>query len=190
MARITVEDCIDKVPNRFDLVLLAAHRARALSKGAVITVEQDNDKPPVIALREIAEPTLPAGDLREGLLHSMQKQVDIDEPEAAAAPMLAADARPRLGRACERCHHLRQHRLRKTIEKKMSDDQIKGRGGRLPLRHSGVNEFDPLTIAAGSGQRSSRTVQHGSTGVHANNPRPRQFAAISNLVQPREPAAL
>ena len=99
MARITVEDCIDKVPNRFDLVLLAAHRARALSKGAAITVEHDDDdKPPVIALREIAEPTLAAGDLREGLLHSMQKQVDIDEPEAAAAPMLAADARPRLGR--------------------------------------------------------------------------------------------
>ncbi len=98
MARITVEDCIDKVPNRFDLVLLAAHRARALSKGAAITVEHDDDKPPVIALREIAEPTLSAGDLREGLLHSMQKQVDIDEPEAAAAPMLAADARPRLGR--------------------------------------------------------------------------------------------
>ena len=56
MARITVEDCIDKVPNRFDLVLLATHRARALIKGAAITVDQDNDKPPVIALREIAEP--------------------------------------------------------------------------------------------------------------------------------------
>jgi DNA-directed RNA polymerase subunit omega len=98
MARITVEDCIDKVPNRFDLVLLAVHRARALIKGAAITVNQDNDKPPVIALREIAEPTLPPADLREALLHSMQKHVDIDEPEAAAAPMLPADARPRLGR--------------------------------------------------------------------------------------------
>jgi DNA-directed RNA polymerase subunit omega len=98
MARITVEDCVDKVPNRFDLVLLAAHRARVLTKGAAATIEQDNDKPPVIALREIAEPTLRAADLREGLIHSMQKQVDIDEPEAAAAPVLAVDARPRLGR--------------------------------------------------------------------------------------------
>jgi len=98
MARITVEDCIDKVPNRFDLVLLAAHRARVLAKGAAPTVEQDKDKPPVIALREIAERTLPSADLREGLIHSMQKQADIDEPEAAAAPVLAADARPRLGR--------------------------------------------------------------------------------------------
>ena len=98
MARITVEDCIDKVPNRFDLILLAAHRARALTKGAAATIEQDKDKPPVIALREIAEPTLPPADLRERLIHSMQKQVDIDEPEAAAAPTLAVDARPRLGR--------------------------------------------------------------------------------------------
>jgi DNA-directed RNA polymerase subunit omega len=68
MARITVEDCVDKVANRFDLVLLAAHRARALSKGAAITIEQDNDKPAVIALREIAEQTIPAGDMREGLI--------------------------------------------------------------------------------------------------------------------------
>ena len=67
MARITVEDCIDKVPNRFDLILLSAHRARVLAKGAAATIEQDNDKPPVIALREIAERTLPSGDLREDL---------------------------------------------------------------------------------------------------------------------------
>ena len=60
MARITVEDCIDKVPNRFDLILLSAHRARVLAKGAAPTVEQDKDKPPVIALREIAERTLPS----------------------------------------------------------------------------------------------------------------------------------
>ena len=98
MARITVEDCVDKVANRFDLVLLAAHRARALSKGAAITIEQDNDKPAVIALREIAERTIPAGDMREGLIHSIQKQVEIDEPEPVAAPMLPEALRPMLGR--------------------------------------------------------------------------------------------
>ena len=98
MARITVEDCIDKVPNRFDLVLLAAHRARTLSKGAATTVEQDNDKPSVIALREIAEQTVSPGDMREGLIHSIQKHVDIDEPEAIAAPLLPDAMRPRLGR--------------------------------------------------------------------------------------------
>jgi DNA-directed RNA polymerase subunit omega len=98
MARITVEDCVDKVANRFDLVLLAAHRARALSKGAAITIEQDNDKPAVVALREIAEQTIPAGDTREGLIHFIQKQVEIDEPEAVAAPMLPEALRPMLGR--------------------------------------------------------------------------------------------
>ena len=99
MARVTVEDCVDKVPNRFELVLLAAHRARAIANGSAITVEADNDKNPVIALREIADATLPASDMREQLIHSIQKNVEVDEPEAAAAPLLAADRRtPLLGR--------------------------------------------------------------------------------------------
>ncbi len=98
MARVTVEDCVEKVPNRFELVLLAAHRARAIATGAHITVPPDNDKNPVISLREIAEPTIPADDLREGLIHSIQKNVEVDEPEAAAAPMIAQDRRPMLGR--------------------------------------------------------------------------------------------
>ena len=82
MARVTVEDCIDKVENRFDLVLLAAHRARQVSQGSQITVDRDNDKNPVVALREIADQTLSPGDLREDLIHSLQKHVEIDEPEA------------------------------------------------------------------------------------------------------------
>lgn len=81
MARVTVEDCIDKVDNRFDLVLLAAHRARQVSQGSSITVDRDNDKNPVVALREIAEQTLSPGDLREDLIHSLQKHVEVDEPE-------------------------------------------------------------------------------------------------------------
>ena len=86
MARVTVEDCVDKVPNRFELVLLAAHRARAIANGSPITVEQENDKNPVIALREIADKTIPPADLLEGLIHSIQKNVEVDEPEAEAAP--------------------------------------------------------------------------------------------------------
>ncbi|GAB4359696.1 MAG: DNA-directed RNA polymerase subunit omega [Oricola sp.] len=82
MARVTVEDCIDKVENRFDLVLLAAHRARQISQGAPITVDRDNDKNPVVALREIADQTLSPGDLREDLIHSLQKHVEVDEPES------------------------------------------------------------------------------------------------------------
>lgn len=81
MARVTVEDCIDKVPNRFELVMLAAHRARELSLGAELTVARDNDKNPVVALREIAEETLTAKQLREGAIESHQRQIEIDEAE-------------------------------------------------------------------------------------------------------------
>jgi DNA-directed RNA polymerase subunit omega len=98
MARVTVEDCVDKVPNRFELVLLSAHRARSIASGAHIAVEPENDKNPVIALREIADRTIPPDDLREGLIHSIQKNVEVDEPEKVAAPQLPQDRRPILGR--------------------------------------------------------------------------------------------
>lgn len=84
MARVTVEDCIDKVDNRFELVLLASHRARQISQGASITIDRDNDKNPVVALREIADETLSPDDLKEDLIHSLQKHVEIDEPEQEA----------------------------------------------------------------------------------------------------------
>ena len=99
MARVTVEDCVVKVPNRFELVMLAAQRARDIASGAPETVDRDNDKNPVIALRELAERTIPPDDMREGLIHSIQKNVEVDEPEAAAAPVLTHDRRsPVLGR--------------------------------------------------------------------------------------------
>jgi DNA-directed RNA polymerase subunit omega len=82
MARVTVEDCIDKVDNRFELVLLASHRARQISQGAQIAVDRDNDKNPVVALREIADSMLAPEDLKEDLIHSLQKHVEVDEPEA------------------------------------------------------------------------------------------------------------
>ena len=88
MARVTVEDCIDKVENRFDLVLLASHRARMVSSGAPITVERDNDKNPVVALREIADLTVSPDDLREELVHSLQKYVEVDEPEPSTVPLI------------------------------------------------------------------------------------------------------
>jgi DNA-directed RNA polymerase subunit omega len=93
MARVTVEDCIDKLPNRFELVLLSAHRARMIAQGAPLTVGRDNDKNPVVALREIAEKAINRDDLRENYIHSLQKQVEVDEPEATEAPlMLTSDA--------------------------------------------------------------------------------------------------
>jgi DNA-directed RNA polymerase subunit omega len=105
MARVTVEDCVDKMPNRFELVLVAAHRARVLRSGEAITIERENDKDAVVALREIAEKTISPGDMREGLIHSIQKQVEIDEPEAVAAPILPLSMRPTLGRD-DRSHDL------------------------------------------------------------------------------------
>jgi DNA-directed RNA polymerase subunit omega len=81
MARVTVEDCVDKVPNRFELVMLASHRAREISSGAPITLDRDNDKNPVVALREIAEETQTADELRERLIESNQNQIEVDEPE-------------------------------------------------------------------------------------------------------------
>jgi len=83
MARVTVEDCVDKVENRFELVLLAGHRARMISSGSPLTVDRDNDKNPVVALREIADQTVQPDDLKEDLIHSLQKYVEVDEPEAA-----------------------------------------------------------------------------------------------------------
>jgi DNA-directed RNA polymerase subunit omega len=90
MARVTVEDCIDKVENRFDLVLLASHRARMISSGTQITVERDNDKNPVVALREIAEKAISPEDLKEELVHSLQKYVEVDEPEPEGVPLIGA----------------------------------------------------------------------------------------------------
>ena len=90
MARVTVEDCVLKVPNRFELVLLAAQRARDVTAGAQITLERDNDKNPVVALREIAEKTIVPDDLKEELVHSLQKYVEVDEPEPETAPLISA----------------------------------------------------------------------------------------------------
>lgn len=99
MARVTVEDCVDKVPNRFELVLLSAHRARSISAGSPITIERENDKNPVVALREIAERTISPEDMKEDLIHSMQRYVEVDEPEPDAVPLLSSSAdRPMFGR--------------------------------------------------------------------------------------------
>ena len=88
MARVTVEDCIDKLPNRFELVLLSAHRARMVSQGAPITIDRDNDKNPVVALREIADETISSEDLREEYIHAMQRHVEVDEPEPTEVPLI------------------------------------------------------------------------------------------------------
>jgi DNA-directed RNA polymerase subunit omega len=104
MARVTVEDCVDKIPNRFDLVLLSAQRARQISGGAELTIDRDRDKNPVVALREIAEETITPDELKESVVQSLQR-VQIDEEDtpdeigslsaSAEALRLTAAAPPR-----------------------------------------------------------------------------------------------
>ncbi|WP_375395572.1 DNA-directed RNA polymerase subunit omega [uncultured Sphingomonas sp.] len=92
MARVTVEDCVDKIPNRFDLVLLAAQRARQISGGADLTIDRDRDKNPVVALREIAEQTVRPDHLEESVVSGLQRVQIEDEDEADAIGSLAASA--------------------------------------------------------------------------------------------------
>ncbi len=91
MARVTVEDCIREVPNRFDLVLLAAQRGREISGGSPLTINRDNDKNPVVALREIADKTVSLDALQEGLIRDLQKQIQGEEPEEEVMQLLAEE---------------------------------------------------------------------------------------------------
>ena len=135
MARVTVEDCVDKVPNRFELVLLASHRARSVSAGAPITVERENDKNPVVALREIAERTISSEDVKEDLIHSMQRYVEVDEPEPDAVPMLSSGSdRPIFGRDDPSSDHvidrMTEEELLRGMERSIPSDQHQNSRGR------------------------------------------------------------
>ncbi|MGE3149372.1 MAG: DNA-directed RNA polymerase subunit omega [Pseudorhodoplanes sp.] len=115
MARVTVEDCIDKVENRFDLVLLAGHRARMISSGSSITLDRDNDKNPVVALREIAEKTISPEDLKEDLIHSLQKYVEVDEPEPEA-PLIGSSGSVDADDTDVAVEHMSEEELLKGLE--------------------------------------------------------------------------
>ncbi|MEI6986650.1 MAG: DNA-directed RNA polymerase subunit omega [Rhodospirillaceae bacterium] len=91
MARVTVEDCVLRVPNRFELVMMAAQRARCVAAGALLSIDRDNDKNPVVALREIAEATIPLDNLRNDLIKSHQKYVEPDEPEEEVVELIAGE---------------------------------------------------------------------------------------------------
>lgn len=91
MARVTVEDCIDKIPNRYELLMVAAQRAKDISAGSPITLPRDNDKNPVIALREIAEETVSIEELQKSLVMGLQKYVEVEEPEEEELEIMAAE---------------------------------------------------------------------------------------------------
>ncbi|MCK5167871.1 MAG: DNA-directed RNA polymerase subunit omega [Rhodospirillaceae bacterium] len=90
MARVTVEDCVTKIPNRFDLLMIAAQRARNISSGGEITVERDDDKNPVVALREIAEESISFADLEDGIITGLQRYVEVEEPEEDEMDLMQA----------------------------------------------------------------------------------------------------
>ncbi|KJS44235.1 MAG: DNA-directed RNA polymerase subunit omega [Rhodospirillaceae bacterium BRH_c57] len=101
MARVTVEDCVLKVPNRFDLVLLAGQRARDISAGAPLTIDRDNDKNPVVSLREIADETVSLDALEAALIQGLQKHVEIDEPEEDEFDSMAGEIAAEMGEAMQ-----------------------------------------------------------------------------------------
>lgn len=101
MARVTVEDCVLQVPNRFELVMLSAHRARALASGAELKLERDRDKNPVVALREIAEQKLDLGGLEEALIKGLQKRIEPDQPEEEVVELMAGEQQNWIGAADE-----------------------------------------------------------------------------------------
>ncbi|MBM6594329.1 DNA-directed RNA polymerase subunit omega [Microvirga pudoricolor] len=130
MARVTVEDCIDKVDNRFELVLLASHRARLISSGSPLTIDRDRDKNPVVALREIADETIAPDDLKEQLIHSMQKYVEVDEPEAETVPLLGNTAAAATAAASSDSPDDVQ------FDRMSEDDLLRGLEGLVPPTHS------------------------------------------------------
>ena len=119
MARVTVEDCVDKITSRFDLVLLAAHRSREMAEGAEILVDRDNDKNPIVALREIAEEKLTPKDLEEAKVFSLQNQVDVDEADEDYIPLVQDNSKPQITTAGEE-----SDQEVKVVEERMSEEDL------------------------------------------------------------------
>lgn len=118
MARVTVEDCVKEVPNRFDLVLLSSQRARQISAGSPLTVDRDNDKNPIIALREIASKTVPLDELEENLIQSMQKYIPGDEPEEEFVELLTEEVSVQ-----EEAQQVTQSDEQLALDEEISDDE-------------------------------------------------------------------
>ena len=119
MARVTVEDCVDKITSRFDLVLLAAHRSREMAEGAEILVDRDNDKNPIVALREIAEEKLAPKDLEEAKVFSLQNQVDVDEADEDYIPLVQDNNKPQIAAKGEESDQEVE-----VVEERMSEEDL------------------------------------------------------------------
>ena len=118
MARVTVEDCVDKITSRFDLVLLAAHRSREMAEGAEILVDLDNDKNPIVALREIAEEKLVPEELEESKVFSLQTQVDVDEADEDYIPLVQDNSKPQISASDDVAEDV------EVVEERMSEEDL------------------------------------------------------------------
>ena len=118
MARVTVEDCVDKITSRFDLVLLAAHRSREMAEGSEILVDRDNDKNPIVALREIAEEKLVPEELEESKVFSLQTQVDVDEADEDYIPLVQDNSKPQISASDDEAEHV------EVVEERMSEEDL------------------------------------------------------------------
>ena len=118
MARVTVEDCVDKITSRFDLVLLAAHRSREMAEGAEILVDRDNDKNPIVALREIAEEKLVSEELEESKVFSLQTQVDVDEADEDYIPLVQDNSKPQISASDDVAEDV------EVVEERMSEEDL------------------------------------------------------------------
>ena len=118
MARVTVEDCVDKITSRFDLVLLAANRSREMAEGAEILVDRDNDKNPIVALREIAEEKLVPEELEESKVFSLQTQVDVDEADEDYIPLVQDNSKPQISASDDVAEDV------EVVEERMSEEDL------------------------------------------------------------------
>tara|TARA_A200000159_G_C7331361_1_gene343075 strand:+ start:992 stop:1402 length:411 start_codon:yes stop_codon:yes gene_type:complete len=118
MARVTVEDCVDKITSRFDLVLLAAHRSREMAEGSEILVDRDNDKNPIVALREIAEEKLVPEELEESKVFSLQTQVDVDEADEDYIPLVLDNSKPSISASDDEAEEV------EVVEERMSEEDL------------------------------------------------------------------
>jgi|TARA_B000000475_G_scaffold1779_1_gene1547 DNA-directed RNA polymerase subunit omega len=118
MARVTVEDCVDKITSRFDLVLLAAHRSREMAEGSEILVDRDNDKNPIVALREIAEEKLVPEELEESKVFSLQTQVDVDEADEDYIPLVQDNSKPQISVSDDEAEEI------EVVEERMSEEDL------------------------------------------------------------------
>ena len=118
MARVTVEDCVDKITSRFDLVLLAAHRSREMAEGSEILVNRDNDKNPIVALREIAEEKLVPEELEESKVFSLQTQVDVDEADEDYIPLVQDNSKPSISTSDDEAEEV------EIVEERMSEEDL------------------------------------------------------------------